>query len=219
MADETAKEPILTESEAPQEPISTPEQPIETTSPELTAQIPVNEPLGSEAEPLAPEPEIKLEQAEIPEVKTEEVSPVNEPVIKSEPETVSSPQIQSESISQHEKIPEIVNEPKQEIKSETKPDPKPEPEQPKIIPIIISTKNKARELLIKARSAIQFRKKKKLNKVMTLFLKQSKITNDEVEKFMHVSDATATRYLSQLEKEGKIKQNGKTGKSVFYSKI
>jgi hypothetical protein len=30
---------------------------------------------------------------------------------------------------------------------------------------------------------------------------------------------TATRYLSQLEKEGKIKQVGKTGKSVFYSKI
>ena len=54
---------------------------------------------------------------------------------------------------------------------------------------------------------------------MTLFLKKSKITNDEIEKFLHVSDATATRYLSQLEKEGKIKQNGKTGKRVFYSKI
>jgi Fic family protein len=66
---------------------------------------------------------------------------------------------------------------------------------------------------------IQFRKRKKLDKVMSLFLKHSKITNDEVEKFMHVSDATATRYLSQLEKEGKIKQTGKTGKSVFYSKI
>jgi len=46
-----------------------------------------------------------------------------------------------------------------------------------------------------------------------------KITNDEVEKFLHVSDATATRYLSQLEKERKIKQNGKTGRGVSYSKI
>ena len=77
----------------------------------------------------------------------------------------------------------------------------------------------ARELLITARNAIQFRKRKKLDRVMSLFLKQSKITNDEVEKFLHVSDATATRYLSELEKEGKIKQNGKTGHMVSYSKI
>lgn len=54
---------------------------------------------------------------------------------------------------------------------------------------------------------------------MSMFLKQSKITNDEVEKFLHVSDATATRYLSELEKEGKIKQSGKTGKVVNYEKL
>jgi hypothetical protein len=77
----------------------------------------------------------------------------------------------------------------------------------------------ARELLTKARNAIQFRKRKKLDKVMAMFLKKSKITNDEVEKFLHVSDATATRYLSQLEKENKIKQVGKTGKAVSYSRI
>ena len=77
----------------------------------------------------------------------------------------------------------------------------------------------ARELLIKARNMIQFRKRKKLDKIMTLFLKQSKITNDEVEKFLHVSDATAERYLNILEKENKIKQTGKTGHSVFYIKI
>ncbi len=77
----------------------------------------------------------------------------------------------------------------------------------------------ARELLITARNAIQFRKRKKLDRVISLFLHQPKITNDEVEKFLHVSDATATRYLSILEKEGKIKQSGKTGKGVSYSRI
>jgi len=77
----------------------------------------------------------------------------------------------------------------------------------------------ARELLIKARNMIQSRKRKKLDKIMTLFLKNSKITNDEVEKFLHVSDATAERYLNILEKENKIKQIGKTGHSVSYSKI
>jgi predicted HTH transcriptional regulator len=54
---------------------------------------------------------------------------------------------------------------------------------------------------------------------MNLFAKQTNITNDEVEKYLHVSDATATRYLSILEKEGKIKQNGKTGKGVLYTKL
>jgi len=77
----------------------------------------------------------------------------------------------------------------------------------------------ARELLIKARNMIQSRKRKKLDKVMTMFAKQTKISNDEVEKFLHVSDATAERYLNILEKENKIKQIGKTGHSVFYSKI
>ena len=77
----------------------------------------------------------------------------------------------------------------------------------------------ARELLVKARNAIQFRKRKKLDRVMSLFLKQSKITNDEVEKFLHVSDATATRYLSELEKERRIKQSGKTGHMVSYSRM
>ncbi len=34
-----------------------------------------------------------------------------------------------------------------------------------------------------------------------------------------ISEATATRYLEELEKEGKIKQVGKTGAHVFYEKI
>ncbi len=80
-------------------------------------------------------------------------------------------------------------------------------------------KNSVREILAKAQQVIQFRKRKKLDKIMVLFLQHSKITNDEVERFLHVSDATATRYLSELEKEGKIKQNGKTGHMVSYSRI
>jgi predicted HTH transcriptional regulator len=73
-------------------------------------------------------------------------------------------------------------------------------------------------ILTKARLIIQLRKQKKLNKVMGLFLTKSKITNDEVEKLLHVSDATATRYLSELEKQGKIIQSGKTGHAVTYTK-
>jgi hypothetical protein len=76
-----------------------------------------------------------------------------------------------------------------------------------------------REILAKAQEAIQNKKRKKLDRILTLFATKSEITNDEVEKLLHVSDATATRYLSILEDEGKIVQNGRTGRSVSYSKI
>ncbi len=77
----------------------------------------------------------------------------------------------------------------------------------------------ARDLLVKARATIQDRKHKKLEKILEFLNTKGKISNDEVEKLLHVSDATATRYLSALEKEGKIKQVGKTGKAVEYTRI
>jgi hypothetical protein len=96
--------------------------------------------------------------------------------------------------------------------------PTPTPAEPVSQPIQ-AARNLARELFAKAREAIQFRKRKKLDRVMTLFAKRTNITNNEVEKFLHVSDATAARYLEILVKENKIKQSGKTGKGVSYSKI
>ncbi len=91
--------------------------------------------------------------------------------------------------------------------------------EPRATPVIIPERSLARELLVNARSALQFRKRKKLEKIMSLFARRPAITNDEVEKLLHVSDATATRYLSQLEKEGRIRQAGKTGRVVSYFKI
>jgi len=44
-------------------------------------------------------------------------------------------------------------------------------------------------------------------------------TNNDIEKLLGVSDATATRYLDELEKEGLIEQVGKTGTGVYYKKI
>ncbi len=82
-----------------------------------------------------------------------------------------------------------------------------------------NSRHPVREILAKASLAIQNKKRKKLDSILALFAKRTNITNDEVEKFLHVSDATATRYLSELEKEGKIKQNGKTGHMVSYSRI
>lgn len=68
-------------------------------------------------------------------------------------------------------------------------------------------------------TAKQERVRKKLEKIVEFLNTNGKVTNDEVEKLLHVSDATATRYLEQLEKEGKIKQVGKTGQNVSYSPL
>ncbi|MBL4644698.1 MAG: winged helix-turn-helix transcriptional regulator [Candidatus Pacebacteria bacterium] len=43
-----------------------------------------------------------------------------------------------------------------------------------------------------------------------------RITNNEVEKLLSVSDATATRYLDELENQRKIEQIGTTGHAVYY---
>lgn len=96
------------------------------------------------------------------------------------------------------------------------PAPEPLPPQPSVVAPILHT---ARDLAAKARAVIQSRKRAKLDKVMEAITKHGSITNDQVEKLLHVSDATATRYLSILEKEGKVQQVGKTGKSVKYQKV
>jgi len=79
--------------------------------------------------------------------------------------------------------------------------------------------NFVQKLLIKARAKIQERKRKKLDKVMSLFETKSQIVNKDIQKLLRISSATAVRYLDILEKENHIKQVGSTGKSVFYTKI
>lgn len=45
---------------------------------------------------------------------------------------------------------------------------------------------------------------------------EKRITNDEVEELLGVADSTATKYLQRLEDQGKITQQGETGRSVYY---
>jgi len=210
----TTPNPIPTENPIP----PNPQEPTEPASENTAHSEPSNIPPEA---PEAPGDSFITKSSDIPlhnsipteaenKPKPEEKSAPNELNIEPNPEPIP----ESTQTPKSETAQTPVNEPlasEPEIKSEPL---KPEPQtfsQPKI--------SLARELLVKARNAIQFRKRKKLDKIMILFLKQSKITNAEVEKFLHVSDATATRYLSTLEKEGKIKQSGKTGKGVSYSRI
>lgn len=44
-----------------------------------------------------------------------------------------------------------------------------------------------------------------------------RVTNNDVERLTGVSNATAERYLNELEKEGNLTQHGKIGQNVFYT--
>ncbi|MFZ2763574.1 MAG: hypothetical protein WAX80_00840 [Minisyncoccia bacterium] len=140
-------------------------------------------------------------------------------------EAPTEPQPQTAQVPPSEPLPpEPVSETKQvesepeSVETDSIPAPASSPAQAEPV-VILPKPSIARDLLNKARFAIQTRKRVKLDRIMSLFAKRTNITNDEVEKFLHVSDATATRYLEILEKENKIKQTGKTGKGVSYSKI
>ena len=54
-------------------------------------------------------------------------------------------------------------------------------------------------------------------KILTFIQTNGKIQNNDVEKLAGVSNATAERYLDELEKEGKLTQHGTIGQAVFYT--
>jgi predicted HTH transcriptional regulator len=54
-------------------------------------------------------------------------------------------------------------------------------------------------------------------KILEFVQANGKIQNNDVEKLVSVSNATAERYLDELEKEGKLTQHGVIGQSVFYT--
>jgi len=61
------------------------------------------------------------------------------------------------------------------------------------------------------------RKRENQRKIMEFLREKGKIQNNDVERLVGVSNATAERYLDELEKEGKLTQNGKIGQNVFYT--
>lgn len=61
------------------------------------------------------------------------------------------------------------------------------------------------------------RKAKNKELILKYIQANGKIQNNEVEKLVGVSNATAERYLNELEKEGQITQHGTIGKGVFYT--
>ena len=54
-------------------------------------------------------------------------------------------------------------------------------------------------------------------KILAFVQEHEKIHNNDVEKLAGVSNATAERYLDELEKDGELTQHGTIGQNVFYT--
>lgn len=75
-----------------------------------------------------------------------------------------------------------------------------------VVPAPTPVEPAIKSFLSRALEALQIGKRAKLDKILAEAKKKHSITNDGVEKLLRVSDATATRYLSQLVKEGKLRR-------------
>ena len=222
MPDETT----TTNNPTPQVPPPAPEPSAPATADTTPVEMPLGAPEAPKVEPVSESPNIPVDTGVTVEAELEK-TPENIVISEPQPETApaSAPPTpeategQSEAMAGTQTAPEQTISPPAESSVETAQTTPNEPLKPEPDIPTVPTTSLALKLLVKAREAIQFRRRKKLDRLMTLFLKKPQITNDDVEKLLHVSDATATRYLSILEREGEIKQSGKTGKGVSYSRI
>lgn len=55
-------------------------------------------------------------------------------------------------------------------------------------------------------------------KILDMLSEKDRIGTDEIANALKISSRTAVRYLDELEQEGKARQVGNVGKSVFYTK-
>lgn len=62
-------------------------------------------------------------------------------------------------------------------------------------------------------------KEKNLAKIRQYISGKDKITNNDIETLLNISNSTAARYLDELENENIIKQVGNTGKYTYYQKV
>ena len=63
---------------------------------------------------------------------------------------------------------------------------------------------------------LRARKQEYKDKMLDLAEEKGKISNKDIKNALGISESSATRYAEELEGEGKLKQLGKTGRSVFY---
>lgn len=208
----------------------------------IPAEIKTEEvPVVSEAEPLSStiEPSIQDEVVKVEEEPVKESQVIIEeetPVVEIKPQEAEIPPVQAEvkpevvyqapaviqtPVAQPNPVPVVAP-----ISEPVTPIPAPEPVTTPthtspleaLGAVFVANMKRARELLVKARAAIFSKRQKKIDKIMTLFLKKSKIVNQDVRELLHTTEHTSIDYLNILVKDGKIKKEGKSN-HTYYTKV
>lgn len=171
-----------------QEPIQTPAQDSPAVPP-VAPEEPVQDIPESPAvsEPVSNPPS---------EIEPTQPSEQSQPLVPPEPQTQEAP-VEPPPVRVEERIVEHVRPPNEED-------------------VRIFNSNQLKALAPKAREVRRSKKQNRLDAIVEHLKAHGFIANDDVEKLLHVSDATATRYLRELVKSGIAVKLGRGGRGARY---
>lgn len=194
-------------TEIPTEVVEAPKEPNPLPATESTLELtpePVNEPVSTEPMPVS-----------VSETPTEPI-PLEPANLQADPASNGTGKTTTD-----QNIPTKANEVIEAVKpNEPIQTPEIKKEEVKVeeVSTALAVKKYLLGLLNKAHIAVQVKKKKNLEKLLEYFQTHEKVRNNDVEKLLKVKDTAATNYLKILEKEGKIRHEGK-GITTRYYKI
>lgn len=177
---------------------------IETPKPQVPPPEPPTPPVEPKSveQPISPPPIPELSE----EKPKEEPQPVIEPTINIEPTPMPTQevpkQLETPQISQNPQIPQPLQLSDEEIQKQ----------------VGEKFNNELDARRLKANKARQAKRQEHLQMIEKLIEEKKAITNQEVRDLTHVSQSTATEYLSMLVKSGTIKMEGK-GPATVYKNI
>ena len=178
---------------------NTPIEPVAETP--VPASVPVepesSHPTGSTPVDMPPEAPESPTDASAKVLTEDQNQEVNQPE-SNVPETPNEPPISGQSNSE---TPVQV----QPVSATTPPTPPtPQPQSP----VQQDQTGFIHVLLAKAQAKIQSNKQKKLDKIMLFAQKKKIIANEDIQLLLHISSATATRYLVKLVQQGRLARVG-----------
>ena len=190
---------------------NTPSEPVEETEapePATTAVEPVSDqPEGSATANMPPEAPESPTNASIITPVEDQNPPINQPESSAPEQPISVPNEPETPVDDQPVSEPIQSTPTQSV-------PVPAPTSP--TPFAPQSQSSAQQeevgfihsLLVKAQAKIQSNKQKKLNEIIQLAQKKQIIKNEDVQKLLRISSATATRYLVKLVQQGHLTRVG-----------
>lgn len=86
-----------------------------------------------------------------------------------------------------------------------------------IVVLLLWQKTRDRAIGICAAAiGLDAKKRERKEKVLALLGEHKELSNSDIREALGVSERSVVRYLDELEREGKVKQVGSTGRSVTY---